>query len=211
MIDFRDADQRLRVCGTLLSEAGLASLWSRRGPTKAAEALVADGASALPPEERGVLLAVWGLWKGEQPPLSLGELVGRAECEPLLHLLIASLYGPRAIDAWLARPRPDSYVSGAQATHTAAARLFDEARAVLAESSGDALNMNAAADACALGVRQMADYALAFGVQPIEDDEERHHKALELAVRVLGLFAKASSINAYKPREGNRHSKKRRR
>jgi hypothetical protein len=198
MIPFRDPDQRLRACRTLLSAAGLARLWTSRGPTAEARKLVAEGLPQMTPEERVVLLAAWALWTGDAPALPLGDVAGCRGAEPLLQLLIASFYGPGAIDVWLARPDREGYVVGARATHAAAAHLFDDARAVLAEDSEAPVNMNAAPDACALGVRQMADYALIVGVEPIEDDEKRHKKALELAVHALGAFAKLSADAAAK-------------
>ncbi|HEY5261491.1 MAG TPA: hypothetical protein VIJ33_05220 [Solirubrobacteraceae bacterium] len=202
MIAFRDADQRQRACRTLLSAAGLAALWTSAGPTDDARALVADGAHTLAPGARLVLLGVWGLWTGEWPPLRLDELVGQPEGEPLWHLLIASLYGPGAVDAWLSRPEPDGYVSGGAGARAAAARLFDEARAVLAENSAEAVNLNAAPDACALGVRQMADYAMIMGVDIVEDDEQRHQLAVQLAVRALGMFAALCAAQATSPPTG---------
>jgi hypothetical protein len=193
MIAFRDPDQRLRACRTLLSAAGLSDLWTSHGPTGTACALVATGAGSLAAGERVVLLAVWGLWTGTAPSLRLDELVGLPDAEPLCHLIIASLYGHDAIEAWLTRPRPEGYVSGDDETRAAAARLFDEARAVLAENGDCAVNMNAAPDACALGVRQMADYAMIVGVDVVEDDQERHERALALAVHALGMFATLSA------------------
>jgi hypothetical protein len=200
MIPFRDDDQRQRACRTLLAEAGLADLWTAAGPTDAAQALLASGASDLPRGERVVLLAAWALWTTGRPPaLPLGDLVGVSEAEPLANLIIASLYGPDAIDVWLTRPRREGYASGEHETREAASRLFDEARACLAENGADAINFAAAPDACALGACQMADYAMIVGIDVVDDDQERHRRAIELAVRALGMFATLSAQEGTQP------------
>jgi hypothetical protein len=199
MIPFRDDDQRQRACRTLLAEAGLAHLWTAVGPSDPARALLARGASELPRGERVVLLAAWALWSGQVPTLPLEDLVGTPEAEPLWNLIIASLHGPDAIEVWLTRPRRESYASGTRDTREAAARLFDEARACLAENGADAINFAAAPDACALGACQMADYAMIVGIEVVDDDQERHRRATELAVRALGMFATLSAQEGTQP------------
>lgn len=201
MIPFRDVDQRQRACRTLLAEAGLAHLWTPSGPSDAAQALVARGASELPRGERVALLAASALWNGNVPTLRLEELVGTPEAEPLANLIIASLYGPDAIDVWLTRPRRERYVSGEPQTREAAARLFDEARACLAENGTEAINFAEAPDACALGACHMADYAMIVGIEPVDDDEDRHRRAIELAVRALGIFATLAQEGPQPPAE----------
>jgi hypothetical protein len=201
MIPFRDDDQRQRACRTLLAEAGLAHLWTAAGPSDAARALLARGASDLPRGERVAVLAAWALWTGNPLALRLDEVVGTSEAEPLVNLIIASLYGPDAIDVWLTRPRRESYASGERQTREAAARLFNEARACLAENGADAINFAAAPDACALGACQMADYAMIVGIDVVVDDQERHRRAIELAVRALGMFATLSAQSPQPPTE----------
>lgn len=203
MIEFRDDEQRQRVCAALLRTVGLSRLWtSGCGPTPRARELAGGKATSLKPPQRAVLRVVWALWNDKPVAVTLSEVLGSPATAPLLRLLVASLYGPRAVDVWLSRPQPDSFVTGRRGTRAAAARLFDEARAVLAEAGDLPIDFDAAPDACALGVVQMADFALLVGVDAIDDgDETRHAKALRMAVQALGAFAAMSRQSATKPKK----------
>lgn len=192
-LGFRDEEQRLRACRTLLAVGGVDGMWDHRGPTHAARAALTEHGIALAPGVRALVLAAWAFWTGEPIPLRLDEVLGLPEAEPILKLAIAAVYGPDAIDAWLARPDGEGFVSGDDArVHAAAARLFDEARATLAEHGGLPMNMAAAPDACALGVLHMADYAMMVGMPIVDDDDDRHARARRIAVEVLGMFATLS-------------------
>lgn len=196
-IAFRDDEQRLRACRTLLAAGGVERLFTAHGPTREASALAED-ASVLEPGPRALVRAAYALWKREPNALGFDDLVGLPEAEPLFKLAIASAYGPDAIDAWLARPSAEGYVCGRAEAEAAAAKLYDEARAVLAEHRDLPMNMGAAADACALGVLQMADYAMMMGMPVIEDDDVRRAEAMRVALRVLEMFATLANERARK-------------
>jgi hypothetical protein len=196
---FRDNEQRSRACRALLSTAGLGHLWTAVGPTDGARAQIADGGACLPPLHRALLLAAWLFWSEQPSPLRVDELLALPEAAvPTCGLLIAVVYGPKAVDAWLTRPASGGFVAGARQTHAAAAQLFDQARAALAEHRSKAIDFTALPDACALGALHMADYAIARGVAPVENDRLRHRRALQMAVHVLGLFARHSATKAAK-------------
>lgn len=194
---FRDDDQRLRACRTLLAAGGVEWLWNERGPTDAARGIIAADGHPLSARERALLLAAWAFWSGDSSRLRFAELSGLPEAESIYKLAIATLYGPDAVDAWLIRPDDASFVAfDSPDFHAATAKLFDEARAALAENRGQPLNIASAADACALGAVQMADYTMMLGVRVIEDDAERHAEAIRVAVRVLSTFATLSHRRA---------------
>jgi hypothetical protein len=196
VIAFRDDEQRRRVCRVLLSSAGLPQLWGDRGPTPLAQALVERGGGDLSRAELAVLHAGWQMWRGAPLVVTFAEIVGTPQGEPLLRLLVAAVYGPDAIDVWLSRPVPDGFIVGPRQNQSAAARLFDEARAMLAESQETPIDYSSAPDACALGAKQMADFALVFGVEPIAADDERHAHAVKLAAQALSTFATLSGMGS---------------
>ena len=82
----------------------------------------------------------------------------------------------------------EGYASSPADMRTLAAELFDEARASFAEGGDEPMNLRAAPDACALGAFRLASYALIDGLEPIEDDDERHEAAMLLTLHVLAFL-----------------------
>ncbi len=190
---FRDEQQRSSACRALLATGGLERLWTAdRGPTDEARRLLAEVPN--PPFSAGhrvLFLAAWAFWTGERVPFRFDEILGLPEAEPISKLTTATIYGPKAIDVWLTRSDVrEDFVATPEDVHAAAAKLYDEARAVFAEGGDDAINFNAPPDACALGASRMAEYALIKGVKPIRADKKRTKAALELTAHVLGLYAR---------------------
>jgi len=99
-----DDKQRALACRVLLATVGLERLWTRSGPTDEAFTLLAVGAASLAASERVMFLATWTMWNGSGS-VTLAELVDHLEGEAidvLCFLVMASKYGPEAIDDWLA-------------------------------------------------------------------------------------------------------------
>jgi hypothetical protein len=186
---FRDAQQRSAACRALLATGELGHFWNEQGPTDEARALAGDPRT-LPAGDRALLLAAMAIWTGKPVPLRFDELLGLEESEPICKLTTAALYGPRAVDVWLTRSDDvERFVATPLDVHAAAAELYDEARAVLAEGGAEAINFSAAPDACAMGASRVAEYVLLKGVTPIRQDKKRYAAAMKLAVHVLGLYA----------------------
>jgi hypothetical protein len=186
---FRDPQQRSEACRALLATGELGHFWSDLGPTEEARSL-AGNPSKLPAGDRALLLAAMAFWTGKPVPLRFDELIGLEEAEPICKLTTAASYGPSAVDVWLTRSDDvEGFVATPQGVHAAAAELYDEARAVLAEGASEAINFSAAPDACALGASRVAEYVLATGVAPIRKDKKRYAEATKLTVHVLGLYA----------------------
>lgn len=105
---FHDDKQLARACRALLATVRLGHLWCDRGPTQeATELLEADG-GPLSSGERVMLLAAWAFWNGSGR-LTLAEVLERLDCEPtevLCFLVMASKYGPDAVDDWLLEHEP---------------------------------------------------------------------------------------------------------
>ena len=187
---FRDPQQRFEACRALLATGELAHLWTEKGPTDEASALVRDP-SRMPEGHRALLLATLAFWTGKAVQLRVDELITLEEAEPICKLLTATIYGHKAIDVWLTRSDDvEGFVASAADVHAAAAELFDEARVVFSEGGQDPINFSSAPDACALGAARMAEYVLLEGVKPVRKDSKRHQVAMQLTVHVLGLFAK---------------------
>jgi hypothetical protein len=186
---FRDAQQRAEACRALLATGELGHFWNEQGPTEEARALAVDP-SKLPAGDRALLLAAMAFWTGKPVPLRFDELIGLEESEPICKLTTAAFYGPKAVDVWLTRSDDvEGFVATPRDVHAAAAELYDEARAVLAEGGDDAINFSAAPDACAMGASRVAEYVLLRGVTPIRKDKKRYAAAMKLTVHVLGLYA----------------------
>jgi hypothetical protein len=199
---FRDAQQRFEVCRALLATGELGHLWTEKGPTDEASALVRDP-SRMPEGHRALLLATVAFWTGKAVQLRVDELITLEEAEPICKLLTATIYGHKAIDVWLTRSDDvEGFIASAADAHAAAAELFDEARAVFAEGGKDPINFSAAPDACALGAARMAEFVLMNGVKPVRKDSKRHRAAMELTVHVLGLYAAIENERAEKADDG---------
>jgi len=102
MID--DKQQRALACRVLLATVGLERLWTRSGPTDEAFTLLAVGLPPLAANERVMLLATWAIWNGSGS-ITLAEIIdhlGSEALDVLCFLLMASKYGPEAVDDWLA-------------------------------------------------------------------------------------------------------------
>jgi hypothetical protein len=187
---FRDMQQRVDVCRALLAlGVDLKGLWTNEGPTDKARALGEDS-SHLSAGDRALLLAAFAFWSGHAVPLRVDELIGLDEAEPICKLLTATIYGHKAVDAWLTRSDSlEGFVSSRADVHDAAARLYDEARAVFAEGGEHPINFTAAPDACALGALRMAEHALMQGVSRVRKERKVTQAAIEMTVHVLGLYA----------------------
>jgi hypothetical protein len=172
-----------------LATGDLGHLWKDGGPTAEAVALL-KGGHDLHQGQRALLLAAWAFWSGEPVPLRFHQLIGLGEAEPICKLMIATFYGPRAVDVWLTRSDEyEGFVATRADVHGACARLLDGARATFAENSEEAINFTSAPDACALGALKVAEYVLMDGVAPVRRERSRRRKAVELTVEVLGLYA----------------------
>jgi hypothetical protein len=100
---FRDDRQLSRVCRTLLATVRLAGLWTDRGPTPAAQALLEANGGPLSSGERVIFLAAWAFWNGSGG-VTLAEVLERLDAGPaeaLCFLVLASKYGADAVDDWI--------------------------------------------------------------------------------------------------------------
>ena len=108
---FHDDAQAARALRALLGMLGLQDLWSEEGPTPHAAALRCDPGGAPLTRAQHVLVQVaWALWDRETPAPVLFDDVIRHLDRPtgaaLFSLMLATLEGPAAVDAWLAALSP---------------------------------------------------------------------------------------------------------
>jgi hypothetical protein len=198
---FRNEGQRQRACRAMLVRGGRARFWSEREGSLTREAIAVIEGRELPgvgPDDDAILRAV-GAFLGRGRGSMLHELVGLQGTEAIFKLAVACLYGHEAIDLWLQRADVEAYLprtADDAVVHAAAASILDEARAVLQEDRDGISNWSAGPDACALGARLLADYAMILGVDRVPDDEERHRLAMELATEALTVFATISHRRA---------------
>ncbi len=102
---YRDEQQLLHVCCTLLAKVGLAHYWSEEGPSAEAKDLLRRNGLDLERSSRTMLLTVWRLWNGNATAaVSVAQSSLPPELAiPLLELRQALDQSIKALDDWLAR------------------------------------------------------------------------------------------------------------
>lgn len=101
---FRDDDQRLSVCRTLLRHSPeIADLWTVTGPTSEAVDLLDRDGGPLGSGERVLLLLGFAIWSGT-PSLAFRDLfhLDSTRLHEVGSLLTAIALGPEQIDRWIA-------------------------------------------------------------------------------------------------------------
>lgn len=126
---FRDDTQMNRALAALLSTLPrLRGLWTDRGPSEQARALIEQGGGSLSREERVLLLVAADIWNGHggarfaEVWSSLGAEVRTA----LGLLMVAEARGAEAVDAWIvAHAGPESQKPRQEPRDEAPAALVD--------------------------------------------------------------------------------------
>jgi hypothetical protein len=97
--------QTCRALRVLLARVDLGDLWTSEGPTDRAVELLEAGGEPLPPVDRAIFLAAWGIWnRGGELPFADVVRLDAGHLEALCSLLVALTRDGVTVEAWIENP-----------------------------------------------------------------------------------------------------------